>query len=235
MSSTSTAIPQSGRHTSHADAPNPLPALLDMSEAMLRASDLQDGIRRALDTLLRWPGAAGGRLTLRTEGSGATELEQHVGTTGPYAIQASSRPMVGPAGCPQPPIVSVELWGAEPADAMTGVCLALAATMLAQAIHVRDLVAENARLRQSLRMADVPSESQPARRRKAPDRPRSLDDAIRACERALLVDALKVAAGNRAKAARLVSTTERIFNYKVRKHGIDWRAFRGERAESSSP
>lgn len=226
MSSTSTAISQSGRHTSHSDAANPLPALLDMSEAMLRADDLQDGMRRALDALLRWPGAVGGRLRLRTEGSSTTELEQHVGRIGPHAIQASSRPWAGPAGRPQPPIVSMELWSAEPADATTGVCLALAATMLAQAIHLRDLVAENARLRQSRRRADAPDESPPARRRKAPDRPRSLADAIRACERALLVDALSVAAGNRAKAARLVSTTERIFNYKVRKHGIDWRAFR---------
>jgi transcriptional regulator with GAF, ATPase, and Fis domain len=32
---------------------------------------------------------------------------------------------------------------------------------------------------------------------------------------------------NRAKAARLLSTTERIFNYRVRKYGIDWRRFKG--------
>jgi Nif-specific regulatory protein len=41
-----------------------------------------------------------------------------------------------------------------------------------------------------------------------------------------LQDALKSARGNRAKAARLVGTTERIFNYKVRKYEIDWRRFR---------
>ncbi|MGE0445991.1 MAG: hypothetical protein AB7P99_12250 [Vicinamibacterales bacterium] len=39
-------------------------------------------------------------------------------------------------------------------------------------------------------------------------------------------DALKSARGSRARAARLLATTERIFNYKVRKHGIDWRRFR---------
>ena len=33
--------------------------------------------------------------------------------------------------------------------------------------------------------------------------------------------------GNRAKAARLLSTTERIFNYRVRRYGIDWRRFKG--------
>jgi transcriptional regulator with GAF, ATPase, and Fis domain len=93
--------------------------------------------------------------------------------------------------------------------------------MLAQAIHLRDLVTETTRLQQSLRAAVATSE----RRRKARTRPQSLADVIRACERKLLVGALKAAAGNRAKAARLVSTTERIFNYKVRRHRIDWRAF----------
>ena len=33
--------------------------------------------------------------------------------------------------------------------------------------------------------------------------------------------------GNRAKAARLLQTTERIFNYKVTKYGIDAARFRG--------
>jgi len=54
----------------------------------------------------------------------------------------------------------------------------------------------------------------------------SLDEMIGAVEKDALQDALKSARGNRAKAARLLSTTERIFNYKVRKHGIDWRRFR---------
>ncbi len=36
-----------------------------------------------------------------------------------------------------------------------------------------------------------------------------------AYERDLLQDALKSARGNRAKAARLLRTTDRIFNYKV--------------------
>ena len=45
-------------------------------------------------------------------------------------------------------------------------------------------------------------------------------DAVAAFERDLLQDALKSARGNRARAARLLQTTERIFNYKVRKYGI---------------
>jgi Nif-specific regulatory protein len=55
----------------------------------------------------------------------------------------------------------------------------------------------------------------------------SLCDAISAYEKDLVQDALKTARGNRAKAARLLSTTERIFNYKVRKHEVDVDRFRG--------
>ena len=55
----------------------------------------------------------------------------------------------------------------------------------------------------------------------------ALDDAVAAYEKDLLQDALKSARGNRAKAARLLRTTERIVNYKVRKLGIDWKRFKG--------
>jgi Nif-specific regulatory protein len=55
----------------------------------------------------------------------------------------------------------------------------------------------------------------------------SLEDAMDAYERDLLQDALKSARGNRAKAARLLRTTDRIFNYKVRRLGIDYKRFKG--------
>ena len=54
----------------------------------------------------------------------------------------------------------------------------------------------------------------------------SLGDAVAAFEKDLIQDALKTARGNRAKAARLLSTTGRIMNYKVRQLGIDWRRFK---------
>jgi Nif-specific regulatory protein len=54
----------------------------------------------------------------------------------------------------------------------------------------------------------------------------SLSEAMAAYERDLIQDALKSARGNRAKAARLVRTTDRIFNYKVRQLGIDWKRFK---------
>jgi len=54
----------------------------------------------------------------------------------------------------------------------------------------------------------------------------SLSDAVTAYEKDLLQDALKTTRGNRAKAARLLDTTERIINYKVRRYGIDAKRFR---------
>jgi Nif-specific regulatory protein len=53
-----------------------------------------------------------------------------------------------------------------------------------------------------------------------------LKDAVTAFERDLIQDALKTTRGNRAKAARLLDTTERILNYKIRGHGVDPRRFR---------
>jgi Nif-specific regulatory protein len=55
----------------------------------------------------------------------------------------------------------------------------------------------------------------------------SLDKAVNAFEKDLIQDALKTARGNRARAARLLDTTERILGYKVKKYEIDCRRFRG--------
>jgi Nif-specific regulatory protein len=49
----------------------------------------------------------------------------------------------------------------------------------------------------------------------------SLADNVAAFERDLIQDALKSTRGNRARAARLLQTTERILGYKVQKYGID--------------
>jgi Nif-specific regulatory protein len=54
----------------------------------------------------------------------------------------------------------------------------------------------------------------------------SLKDAVAAYEKDLISDALKTTRGNRAKAARLLNTTERIINYQVRRHSIDYRRFK---------
>ena len=56
---------------------------------------------------------------------------------------------------------------------------------------------------------------------------RSLAEAVCVFESNLIQDALKTTRGNRARAARLLDTTERILSYKVRRYGIDPRRFRG--------
>ncbi len=54
----------------------------------------------------------------------------------------------------------------------------------------------------------------------------SLRSAVTALEKDLIQDALKTTNGNCAKAAALLKTTERIFNYKVKKYGINPKRFR---------
>jgi hypothetical protein len=53
----------------------------------------------------------------------------------------------------------------------------------------------------------------------------SLGDAVKAYEADLIKDALKSARGSRAKAARLLRTTDRILNYRLRKLEIDWKRY----------
>jgi Nif-specific regulatory protein len=54
----------------------------------------------------------------------------------------------------------------------------------------------------------------------------SLAAAVEGYEKDLIQDALKSARGNRARAARLLDTTERIIGYKIKKYGIDSDRFR---------
>jgi Nif-specific regulatory protein len=54
----------------------------------------------------------------------------------------------------------------------------------------------------------------------------SLKEAVEAYEKDLIQDTLKTTRGNRAKAANLLKTTDRVINYKIRKLHIDWSRFR---------
>ena len=54
----------------------------------------------------------------------------------------------------------------------------------------------------------------------------TLADAVAKLEKDLIQDALKTARGNRARAARLLGSTERVMNYKIRKYGVDAARFR---------
>jgi Nif-specific regulatory protein len=55
---------------------------------------------------------------------------------------------------------------------------------------------------------------------------RSLGEAIEAYEKDMILDALKTTRGIRSRAAKLLGTTERILNYKVRKYLIDCSRYR---------
>jgi Nif-specific regulatory protein len=54
----------------------------------------------------------------------------------------------------------------------------------------------------------------------------SLEAAMEAYERDIIQDALKTSRGNRAKAAKLLDSTERIIGYKVKKYGISCDRYR---------
>jgi Nif-specific regulatory protein len=61
----------------------------------------------------------------------------------------------------------------------------------------------------------------------------SLDDAVAQYEKELIQDALKATRGNRARAARLLNTTERIIGYKITKYHIDVTRFKSKRTATA--
>ncbi|NTV43495.1 MAG: hypothetical protein HGA63_09380 [Syntrophobacteraceae bacterium] len=54
----------------------------------------------------------------------------------------------------------------------------------------------------------------------------NLKERVDAYERALVLDALKTARGNQSRAAKILGTSQRIVNYKIRKYSIDTGQFR---------
>jgi len=54
----------------------------------------------------------------------------------------------------------------------------------------------------------------------------SLRQATEAFEKEIVQEALQRASGNRSTAARLLKTTRRVLNYKVRRYNIDWQRFK---------
>ncbi len=62
----------------------------------------------------------------------------------------------------------------------------------------------------------------------------ALDDALESLERDMIIDALKNARGNKAKAAKALGITERIMGLRVLKHNISPRQYRTPRARSTT-
>jgi Bacterial regulatory protein, Fis family len=57
---------------------------------------------------------------------------------------------------------------------------------------------------------------------------RTLDDILATFERNIIVQTLKDTHGNQRKAAKLLGITRRKIQYKIVKHGIDFRAIKEE-------
>ena len=64
---------------------------------------------------------------------------------------------------------------------------------------------------------------------KRTSRQTTLDGAVKAYERSLIIDALKDARGNQSQAARILGTTKRIIQYKITNYGIDPSRFKGKK------
>ena len=55
---------------------------------------------------------------------------------------------------------------------------------------------------------------------------RPLQERLDTYEKEAIQDALRHSRGRRMKAAKTLGMTRRIFNYRVKRYGIDWRSFR---------
>ena len=64
---------------------------------------------------------------------------------------------------------------------------------------------------------------------KRSSRQTTLEGAVKAYERSLIIDALKDARGNQSQAARILGTTKRIIQYKITNYGIDPSRFKGKK------
>ena len=86
--------------------------------------------------------------------------------------------------------------------------------------------------RSQIEAVDLPPEIQRARETPLtstvtlPDDGLDLEAFVAGIERDLIERSLERSGGNKGQAARLLNTTGRIMNYKVKQLGIDWRRFR---------
>jgi hypothetical protein len=184
--------------------PQVLSALFEINHA-LTTLDLNEAAGRVINVLARAGGIVRVTLALHRQEDGDLELGLSSGVgVGRTRVRSVSVPIVLDGRSAGTVGVDVRLRsdGDEPKPETL---LRVVGSMVAQAVRLR-------RLRTPSRPPDVPA--------------RSLHERLDAVEKEALTEALALARGNRARAARLLGTTERIFNYRVRKHGIDWRRFR---------
>jgi transcriptional regulator with GAF, ATPase, and Fis domain len=212
--------------------------LLEVSRALSARLDLQDSIERALAAFARRQPLARRVVVTLHDDLGEVDLEAEF-----RAMEAPSA-----AGTPvsSPIVLGGITIGVLRADVAAPVrddramkMLSTVAAIIADRVRVHRLIVserrrlseENVHLREALRslqdsglpstsVAETSAEMMPAGDLS------SFRASMDAFEKEALIAALKRARGNRAHAARLLSTTERIFNYRVRKHGIEWRKYK---------
>jgi transcriptional regulator with GAF, ATPase, and Fis domain len=221
-------------------------ALLEVSRALSATRDFKAGVSRALEIVRRHHGAIHSSVVLLDVGTGEVALEASAGPEEPRdeRLARISSPITldnRMAG-----VIAVDLRLNTARDPHVVQFLGLLGSLMAsfarmhQSIELerRRLADENARLRDALARFDAvergaapcsgQAEHAPTMQSEAPNEvePRSLNQVLDTVEKDALANALMTARGNRAKAARLLATTARIFNYRVRKHGIDWKRYR---------
>lgn len=179
--------------------------LLEISEALTSTVDLIPGLRRVAAVIQRSPGVQCVEILLAGPSVEHTLIALPGGN--PAATAMHAPPLVASRELVLDDVsigrVSAELCS-ETVDARTGVESLLA--------NAADLIAHSLRLR---RLLPTPSPGAA-----------SLSELVARYERRLIEAALETTRGNRARAAKLLRTTERILGYRVQRYGIDCRLFR---------
>ena len=185
-----------------------LSTLVEIGQA-LATLNLDEAVPRVLGILARHDGVVRSTLELHHPETGEVEVEATAGV-------ATSRPRVRSISVPM--ILGGQTIGAVGVDLRSRAnrddprplrFLRVVGLMIAQAVRIDRLSGPTPRLGV-----------------KRGGGPIALGERLEEVEREALQDALRATRGNRARAARLLSTTERILNYRVRKYGIDCRRFK---------
>lgn len=188
-----------------------LDSLLEISRALAASRELHQALRDALEVLNRHPSVVRSAITLVQPEAMEVIVDEAV----PLPEGSRGRKEHGffcttltldacPIGA-----LAVDLRGEAEADReRTEQLLEATAELVADAVRIRQLHAsamEGPPL--------TPGES--------------LAEMVSRYEKGLIESALRATRGNRARAARLLRTTERILGYRVQQYGIDCGAFRG--------
>lgn len=179
--------------------------LLAVSRALSTPADLTQALREALEVLNRQPGILRSGVTLAPpEGVEVMAEAPRVSAKPPPRESGLHRITIVLDGAPIGALAA-HLSGETAAERERPAPLVDAvAALIADTVRVRRLHVPGGRL--------LPGQS--------------LADAVASHEKRLIENALRTTRGNRARAAKLLRTTERIVGYRVQQYGIDWRAFR---------